>query len=267
MSYGYATRLERGLRYFQRRRVRDFSISSGAAKALVVGTQDYRVAIRPNVFSEAVWSSAIRVLAAEPGFAGQLMAGEMPADIDRAFAEANTSLFPHGENAFLAECTCSDWANPCKHVAAVQYAIGRRMDQDPFVLFLLRGRNKDQVLEALRKARTSGTVAVSRPSEVAQDWPRTNSVVSIAGNNSEAAFDRWNGPPPTLAFPTADEPGVSLLQLMGPPPGWAGLGSFQLALSPMLNRASKRGQDLLDRKGWVNEAPRPRKKSPPPKKA
>lgn len=259
MSYGYATRLDRGLRYFQRRRVHDVSVGHGAVKALVTGTQEYRVAIRPIVFPEAVWSSAIRSLAAESGFAAQLLAGEMPADIERAFADTQTSLFPLVPNSIQTECTCSDWGQPCKHVAAVQYVIARRIDLDPFVLFLLRGRNKEQLQDALRKARTSGAIAPSRPAEA--DVERVRPQV-----HTEVAFDRWNGPSPTLVFPSADEPGVSLLQLMGPPPSWGGLGSFQAALSPMLTRASKRGQDLLDHKGWVTEAPKSRKKTAAAKK-
>jgi uncharacterized Zn finger protein len=80
----------------------------------------------------------------------------LPEEIDRAFQSARSSLFPTQERDLRTECSCPDWANPCKHVAAVHYVLGSAFDRDPFLLFELRGRKKDAVLDALCARRTKG---------------------------------------------------------------------------------------------------------------
>jgi uncharacterized Zn finger protein len=64
----------------------------------------------------------------------------------------------------ITECSCPDYANPCKHVAAVHYILGERFDQDPFMLFRLRGRTQEQVLEGLR-ARRAGAAGLDDEAE------------------------------------------------------------------------------------------------------
>jgi len=63
-------------------------------------------------------------------------------------------LFPLKRGDLETDCSCPDYSNPCKHIAAVYYLLGERFDEDPFVLFQLRGRPKDQILSALRTQRT-----------------------------------------------------------------------------------------------------------------
>ena len=54
----------------------------------------------------------------------------------------------------MTDCNCPDWVNPCKHIAAVHYILGERFDEDPFMIFRLRGRTQEQILEALRQRRS-----------------------------------------------------------------------------------------------------------------
>ena len=61
----------------------------------------------------------------------------MPREIDEAFHLAGASLFPEREEDLVTGCTCPDWANPCKHIAAVYYAMADAFDKDPFVIFQL----------------------------------------------------------------------------------------------------------------------------------
>ena len=95
-------------------------------------------------------------------FAAQLLAGEMPPEIEEAFAAAGVSLFPGSAGDLAAECTCPDWTAPCKHAAATHYILGEQFDEDPFLLFRLRGRTQDQILAALR-ARRSAETGVAEP--------------------------------------------------------------------------------------------------------
>ncbi len=88
-------------------------------------------------------------------FAAKLLSGEMPQDIESAFTDAEVSLFPDEED-LKTECTCPDWSNPCKHIAAVYYLLAEQFDADPFLIFKLRGRTKEEIIEALREMRAKG---------------------------------------------------------------------------------------------------------------
>ena len=99
------------------------------------------------------WEEVIDVLAEQAIFTAQLLAGEMPQDIEEAFKEAGASLFPEKRGSLETDCSCPDWANPCKHVAAAHYILGERFDEDPFLIFRLRGRTQDEVMSALRERR------------------------------------------------------------------------------------------------------------------
>jgi uncharacterized Zn finger protein len=80
----------------------------------------------------------------------------MPYEVEEAFGVAGLSLFPTRHEIEM-RCSCPDWAVPCKHVAAVYYLLGEEFDRDPFLLFELRGREREQVMDALRARRAAGT--------------------------------------------------------------------------------------------------------------
>jgi uncharacterized Zn finger protein len=101
----------------------------------------------------------------------------MPAQIDGAFAAAGVSLFPNRAGDLKTACSCPDWANPCKHVAAVHYILGDRFDEDPFLLFRLRGRTQEQILEGLRKRRTKG--AEQPVEELEEEEPAQESIPAL----------------------------------------------------------------------------------------
>ena len=99
------------------------------------------------------WNKVLDELAGRAIFAAQLLAGEMPAEIEDVFTAAGVSLFPDRLTDLRTDCTCPDYANPCKHVAAVHYILGDRFDEDPFLILRLRGRTQDLILSGLRARR------------------------------------------------------------------------------------------------------------------
>ena len=119
----------------------------------------------------------------------QLLAGEMPRDIEELFAACKVALFPRRTRELTARCTCPDWENPCKHIAAVYYLLAERFDDDPFLIFAWRGRSQDELLERLRalrrvcaraprrkrRGRLSTTACRSRPPSTASGTPARNS--------------------------------------------------------------------------------------------
>ncbi len=110
----------------------------------------YRVTIQVMPLKAEEWEKALDVLASQAVYAAKLLAGEMPENIEEAFQSAKLNLFPERPGELVTQCSCPDWANPCKHVAAAHYILGDRFDEDPFLLFRMRGRSQEQVLEGLR---------------------------------------------------------------------------------------------------------------------
>ena len=76
----------------------------------------------------------------------------MPEELEAVFIEAGLPLFPQHHDDLVTDCSCPDWPNPCKHIAAVYYLLAEAFDTDPFLLFKLRGMERDAFLAALREA-------------------------------------------------------------------------------------------------------------------
>ena len=152
-------RLSRGRSYAKDGQVLSIEEKPGGVQASVQGSRPkpYRVAIEVIPLSDREWEQVFDVLASQALFAAQLLAGEMPRNIEEAFQAAGTSLFPARLGDLHTDCSCPDWANPCKHVAATHYILAERFDEDPFLLFRLRGRTSEQILTALRERRAGSS--------------------------------------------------------------------------------------------------------------
>jgi uncharacterized Zn finger protein len=157
-------RLVRGRSYARTGRVLSLDVSADGIVARVLGTRKtpYEVHVRFRALSAADWDDVLERMASQAIYAARLLSEEMPEDIEDVFAAAGHSLFPSERRDMQTRCSCPDQANPCKHIAAVHYLLGERFEDDPFLMFLLRGRTKDEILDALR-ARRLAPVAESEP--------------------------------------------------------------------------------------------------------
>jgi uncharacterized Zn finger protein len=155
----YNARLQRGRRYARLGQVLSMEEAQNGIVARVQGSRPnpYKVTIRLQPLSDKQWEKVLNVLSGQAIFAAQLLAGEMPTQIEEAFADAGVSLFPSESGDLQTKCSCPDWANPCKHIAATHYILGDRFDEDPFLLFRMRGRTQEQILEGLRQRRARRT--------------------------------------------------------------------------------------------------------------
>jgi len=151
-------RLSRGRTYARRGQVMNIDEKDGTITARVQGSRrsPYKVSIQVKPLPDKTWENVLDVLADQAIFTAQLLAGEMPADIEEAFSAAGSSIFPTSSRQLETDCSCPDWANPCKHIAAVYFLMGETFDDDPFMLFRLRGRTQEQILEGLRSRRAEG---------------------------------------------------------------------------------------------------------------
>ncbi len=146
-----AGRLRRGRRYARAGQVLSVEERTGGVIAKVQGSRSkpYRVKIDLEPLNDAQWEQVTEAMATNALFSARLLAGEMPEDIEEAFRAANTSLFPNRRGELRTTCSCPDWAEVCKHTAAVHYILSERFDEDPFLLFRLRGRTAEQLTSAL----------------------------------------------------------------------------------------------------------------------
>ena len=148
-------RLARGRSYARAGQVLSLEEFPGGVTAKVQGSRPapYRVTIKMTPLNNDQWNKVLNELSGRAIFAAQLLAGEMPAEIEDVFDAAGVSLFPDRLTDLRTDCPCPDYANPCKHVAAVHYILGDRFDEDPFLILRLRGRTQEQILAGLRSRR------------------------------------------------------------------------------------------------------------------
>ena len=160
-----AGRLRRGSTYARKGQVLSVEEKAGAIQARVQGSRatPYKIRIRLQPLTAVEWEAVIEKLGEQAIFTAQLLAGEMPQDIEEAFAQAGVSLFPDKSAELETDCSCPDWANPCKHVAAAHYILGEQFDEDPFLLFRLRGMDQARLFDALRARRTEPTLLAEEP--------------------------------------------------------------------------------------------------------
>lgn len=166
-SYGIGARLTRGKSYARSGQVLELDIAPGVVTARVQGSRpkpyEVRIALAP--LSAGEWERLDAALAGEALYLAALLAGEMPHEIEQVFAAAKLSLFPPGRNALTTSCSCPDWSNPCKHLAAAYYILAERFDEDPFLILAWRGRGREELLRSLRGRESEPDVEAVEPLE------------------------------------------------------------------------------------------------------
>ncbi len=154
-SFGHSNRLPRGRYYARTGRVVDFRVGPGEVSARVKGSrpQPYAVRIAVAPLDDRAWGRVIQAMASQAVFAARLLSGEMPKNIGEVFSSASVSLFPKMARDLKINCSCPDSANLCKHAVAVNYILAEAFDTDPFIILHLRGRSREEVIDALTRRR------------------------------------------------------------------------------------------------------------------
>ncbi len=233
-SFDIGARLGRGRSYARRGQVLNLEIAKGCATASVQGSRPkpYRVSIEVKPLSAGEWSRTATALKGQALYAAKLLGGEMPAEIEAVFHQAGASLFPERSRDLVTECSCPDWSNPCKHIAAVYYLLGEEFDRDPFLIFKLRGMERGEFMDLLG-APASAATAVSR------EHPEPLPV-------EPAAF--WNAGPLPENFGALESPPVAaaLAKRLGKFPLWRGERRLTDALEPLYRAASAAALRLVE---------------------
>ena len=143
----YRNRLPRGQTYVRNGSVCHLDITSGEINAMVSGSELYTVEIAIKPLPPKKWKEVKNRCAGQIGSLLELLEGRLSKNVMSVVTDRNKGLFPlHGEISL--QCSCPDWAVMCKHVAAVLYGVGARLDEKPELLFLLRGVDHEELISA-----------------------------------------------------------------------------------------------------------------------
>jgi uncharacterized Zn finger protein len=246
-GFGWGGRLSRGRAYARNGRVLDVEVSTGAIRARVQDAQPrpYRIEMAVEPFADQVWDRVIGALARQAIYAAKLLAGDLPAEVVQLCDSAEAHLFPGHPDDIVMRCSCPEWAVPCKHVAAVHYAFAAELDRDPFLLFRLRGRTREELTAALRARRgTFGSAGAAKAAAQAEAAPATE---PSAEAGEELPLDRFWAYDPEIdalnfVIHPPEVPGA-VLRLLGTPPGWAARDDLADVLHDLYQVASASVRD------------------------
>ena len=193
-------RLSRGRTYARKGQVLSLKEGRGEVTAKVQGSRSrpYKITIGIKPLSEKDWERVLEALLARPIFIAQLLAGEMPQDIEEVFAAVKLSIFPSTSDDLTQACNCPDYAEVCKHLAAVHYILAERFDEDPFLLFRLRGKSQDEILAVLSQHHSAD---LDDQPEVAYEPPPPLSTEGFWEIGKELTHFRTQIAPPEIAYP------------------------------------------------------------------
>src|SRR4030088_385677 len=141
----YATRVPRGRTYVRNGSVLDLQIAEGEVVAMVAGSSLYKIKITIAPVKAARWKAICRECAGAIDSLVELLQGRLAKGIMDRVCREGDGLFPSPEEIRLS-CSCPDWADMCKHVAAALYGVGARLDENPQLLFVLRGVDENELL-------------------------------------------------------------------------------------------------------------------------
>ncbi len=162
-AYETDQRMARGRSYARADKVKKFKVDKGNITATVQGSSgNYKVEITFKKHSEKNWNDIVKKIGETPLLLGKLLNNEMPTELEE------TTGFSFIPSSFTSECSCPDYANPCKHIAAVFYTLADEIDHDPMHLFLIQGMRKDELFSRLEMGDTipvKNTVKATTPKQ------------------------------------------------------------------------------------------------------
>lgn len=239
-SRDVVARLGKGRAYARDGHVHGLKIAPGKVTATVTDDEldSYGVSLNLEAFDAKAWNQILQAMSQQALFAAQLLNGEMPKDVDRLFRSCGKSLFPANSHDIDADCSCDDWSSPCKHVAATHYVLGEALDRDPFLLFELRGRTKEQVLAGLNKLRAHLGGQEDGAAGAAPELLSAAAHAVPLGNLAVQNFENGLAPLPALSFNFDRAPVTgALLRSLGTPASWSVHETPQDLLGPALMHA------------------------------
>jgi uncharacterized Zn finger protein len=164
----YANRLPRGRTYARNGSIVDLQIAAGRVTAIVSGSDIYEIGIDIVALDRKRWRALIQECGGRIGSAVELLRGTFSNQVMEILARPKTGLFPAPKDIRLS-CSCPDWADMCKHVAAALYGVGARLDAEPELFFTLRQVDQTELISEAATARAIGSGAARGKKAIAAD--------------------------------------------------------------------------------------------------
>ncbi|WP_371503160.1 SWIM zinc finger family protein [Kitasatospora sp. NBC_00374] len=196
-------RLARGRTYARAGNVGEITVTPGRVSARVQGSRrtPYRTSMTIPQLTDRDWDLLLETAAGQAGHIAALLDRDMPTSLADDAARAGVQLLPR-QSELTPDCSCPDWGYPCKHAAAVYYQVARLLDEDPFVLLLLRGRGERELMDELQRRNAAQAVAEDTTPTAAL------SAAPLGVPAREAFTAARNGIPPLPAPPApVEQPG------------------------------------------------------------
>jgi uncharacterized Zn finger protein len=261
-SFTESNRLSRGRSYANGNKVKSFTVKGHQITAEVRGRINpyfgvykeplYKVVIELEPIPKPQWTKAIQTLSANAGMVSKLMMNEVPEDIEQVFDRLGVKLLPQSSRDFtITSCSCPDYSNPCKHIAGVYYLVAAQLDEDPFLLFELRGLSKAELQKELKPVPLGQALSAELGERSTEPEPVESLFTrpGVYAGAQPSLHDFWQGAkrlPPSA--PPVVASGVAAIQIkkQGDNPAfWHQSGSFIAAMEDLYARVKTKNKDLL----------------------
>ncbi len=261
-SFTEPGRMARGRQYVGGHRITHWELRGNRIEARIRGRISpyygiyeepvYETRIDFATIPEAAWDEAIRHIGEKAGFVSRLLFNEMPDEIEKPLAELGFGLLPHSWKELKTCCTCPDGENPCKHVAGLYYLLAARLDQDPFLLFELRGLPRAELIQRLKATPLGAALAsalTEEPSELRSAESFFFRPELIALPEAAPPRDFWRGgkrlPPSVEPSQPAAVSGILIRKGGDYPPFWTRDESFVEVMDAFYEQVRKKAKDWL----------------------
>ncbi|MEM9219085.1 MAG: SWIM zinc finger family protein [Cyanobacteria bacterium P01_F01_bin.150] len=255
-------RLSRGRSYARGNKVKSFTIKGGTVEAKVRGSVNpyfgvykeplYSTKIQFEKISRSKWNAVIAVIASKASLISRLLLNEIPDNIEDSFNLLDVNLLPRSGKDFKTSCSCPDYSNPCKHIAGVHYLIAAELDNDPFLLFELRGISREDLKAELAKSPLGQALSAEMSAQeqdlvpVESYYTKTESM-PVPKDTSLKSF--WQGEkrlPQTIESPPEVSVSAIAVKKQGDFPSfWHRDNSFIEAMEDLYKRVKTKNKSLL----------------------
>jgi uncharacterized Zn finger protein len=191
----------------------------------------YTVRIEVDLIPDNIWAKIVEEFVSKAYYMAKLLSNKLPNDINDVFKKYNVALMPEVRGGDLrAACNCSDWANPCKHTAAVLYILGEQFEKVPFLYFKLKGKTKGEILSIIQEK---------------QMISKDEDLIIISSEKRRASKNKLSE---QIEQERDDQKVMKLLEKLGPSPFGSNNENFTDLLSKVYQVASDIAMKKLEKK-------------------
>jgi uncharacterized Zn finger protein len=261
-SFTDSGRLQRGRSYANGGKVKSFEIDGNQITAKVRGSINpyfgvykeptYNISLEITPIAKSKWNLVVDKLSSKASTVSRLLLNEVPENIEASFAELGLHLLPHSQQDFTTRCSCPDYANPCKHIAGVYYLVASQLDDNPFLLFELRGLSKSQLQAKLAQTPLGKILSEELntkeiPLELSTSFYSRLEKQSLKEQPSAREF--WMGSkrlPQTIDVPASNSvPAIAIKKQGDFPSFWHKDHSFIETMEELYQRVKNKNQNLI----------------------